>query len=348
MDWTTEEMQAVDLSDNRLNKRLCRVLKQLSENPTDSIPTACGSWHETKAAYRLFDNKEVTAEKILEPHLEATLQRMKLQPTVLLLQDTTTLSFPTQLERKDAGPINKENTQGMFLHPTLAVTPERHCLGVLSQNCWYRKQLANLKPGARKEHNRKRAFEDKETYRFLEGYRLANDYAKKLPDTQVISISDREGDIYEIFQEAEEDLSSLKAHWLIRCHHNRKPLDLDNTKAKDDIKVITKKEEPLGYIEFDLPARGNEKSRKVKQSVHVKRVCLTLPYGKRKSAGYKPVNITVITATELDIPKRKNPVEWTLLTDLPVVSFDGIVYNYNSYQLPNILMRSGSYLDLQP
>ena len=40
------------LPDKRLEERFRRLRRQLSERPEDSIPQACGSVHESKAAYR--------------------------------------------------------------------------------------------------------------------------------------------------------------------------------------------------------------------------------------------------------------------------------------------------------
>lgn len=42
----------VGLPDARLADRLDRLVEQLSQNPEASIPQACGSLHEVKAAYR--------------------------------------------------------------------------------------------------------------------------------------------------------------------------------------------------------------------------------------------------------------------------------------------------------
>lgn len=322
MDWVDEEMGGINLGDTRLDTRLCKVMKSLSQNPTDSIPTACGSWSETKAAYRLFENESVNGERILEPHRASTVERMRVCETVLLLQDTSTLNFTTQTDRNDVGPINRDNTRGMFIHPTLAVTPDRECLGVLSYEQWYREKLANKTRQERKRDNHKRELQDKESYRWLAGYRLANEYAKELPTTRVVSVSDREGDLYEIFQEAQEELSEQKAFWLIRSHHKRKPLNKDGKKSSEDIHENTKKEPALGIFEFDLPARNGEKKRKVKQSIHVKTVCLSLPDRKTQVNGYRPVDINVIVATEIDPPKNINPIEWVLLTNLPVDSFE--------------------------
>lgn len=43
---------AASLGDARLYERLGRLVEQLSQMPEGSIPQACGSVHESKAAYR--------------------------------------------------------------------------------------------------------------------------------------------------------------------------------------------------------------------------------------------------------------------------------------------------------
>ncbi len=127
MDWIIEELAKLSLGDERLNKRAKKILRQLSRNPTDSIPVACNGAAETKATYRFFDNDQVTSEKIQEAHLKATLSRMAEHPVVLIPQDTTVLIFNTQYERKDAGPTTKDSSHGIYLHNAIAVTPDKVC-----------------------------------------------------------------------------------------------------------------------------------------------------------------------------------------------------------------------------
>ncbi len=62
--WVKEELADIDLGDLRLNKRVKKVVSALGSRPNMSIPAACGGWAETKAAYRFFDNKDVTFEKV--------------------------------------------------------------------------------------------------------------------------------------------------------------------------------------------------------------------------------------------------------------------------------------------
>ena len=91
--WVSEEIGSVDLKDKRLNKRLMAVLSQLGGHPTDSISAACGGYAEMAAAYRLFDNDKVRFDKVLQPHIEATRQRMAEREVVILPQDTTEIDL---------------------------------------------------------------------------------------------------------------------------------------------------------------------------------------------------------------------------------------------------------------
>ena len=76
--WVLDEMKTADLRDKRLNNRLREGLSQLGGHPTASIPAACGGHAEMTAAHRLFDNEQATSEAILQPHVEATRQRIAL------------------------------------------------------------------------------------------------------------------------------------------------------------------------------------------------------------------------------------------------------------------------------
>ncbi|MCP5023571.1 MAG: transposase, partial [bacterium] len=71
----SEEFYGIDLGDQRLNRRAQHLLGRLGDKPTVSIPAACNGWSETRAAYRLFDHKAVTAEAVLAPHIGSTIER---------------------------------------------------------------------------------------------------------------------------------------------------------------------------------------------------------------------------------------------------------------------------------
>ncbi len=124
MGWAKEELSRIDLGDQRLNARSIKLLQQFSAKPTASIPTACGGWAETIAAYRFFAQEKIDWRDILQPHLDCSFTRMRGQSVVLCLQDTTELDFNGR-QMQGLGPLSYEAQRGMYVHPTYAVTPER-------------------------------------------------------------------------------------------------------------------------------------------------------------------------------------------------------------------------------
>lgn len=332
MDWVIEEFARLSLGDKRLNKRAQKVLTQLSRNSTDSIPVACRGAGETKAAYRFFDNEQVTPEKIQGTHFQSTLGRMEQHPIVLIPQDTTVLNFGSQYARKDTGPTTQESSKGMYLHSAIAVTPEKVCLGVVSSNQWHREELQKLSRRERTKKDYATPIEDKESYRWLENYKQANEYARELPNTTIVSIADREGDIYKIYEEASKIFSGeAKAHYLIRAKTDRKVLTDKGKKTTHRIKSTLKSEKPLGQIILEVSETKKRKARTANLSIFCQKIHIGLPDKQRKEKDYKPVEITAILCTELNPPNESEEIEWLLVTDLPVTTFEEACEKINWY-----------------
>lgn len=324
MDWIIEELATMSLGDKRLKKRGQKVLAQLSRNATESIPAACGSAAETKAAYRFFDNDRVSPEQIHKAHFESTLARMAEHAVILIPQDTTVLNFSSQFERKDAGPTTKNSTKGIYLHCAIAVTPEKVCLGALSTKQWHREGLQKLTRTERNKKDYATCIEEKESYRWLENYKKANEYAAALPNTIIVSIADREGDIYDIYAEANKIFSGegAKSHYLIRAKTDRKVCNEKGKKNDEKIKSTLKSEKSLGQIIVNVSETKKRKAREAHMMVYAKEVYIALPDKQKKDKNYKPVKITAILCTENNPPAWAEAIEWLLITDLPVLTFE--------------------------
>jgi hypothetical protein len=155
-----EELGGIDLGDRRLNRRARRLLQQLGDKPTVSIPAACGGWTETRVASRLFDHAQVGAERVLAPHIACTAERMRAHPPVLCIQDTSEVDYTGRPSVQGLGPLDHETRQGLYLHPTLALTPDRLCLGLLDAHSWARE------PGSLgRDKDPNRPLEEKESVR---------------------------------------------------------------------------------------------------------------------------------------------------------------------------------------
>ena len=219
--WVEEEARGADFGDERLNRRFELLLDRLSEKPTLSIPSACHGWAETKAAYQFFDNERTDAVKVLKPHHEATVQRARAQSVVIVAQDTTEVESRRKSERV-GGPLSDDSRWGLFVHPLLAMTPQRVPLGVVTAKIWSRKPEELAKSQEERRRSRKaKLIEEKESVRWLEGYQSACALAVEVPETMIVAVSDSEGDIYECFQAAQQGA----AEFIVRGCQDRAVLE---------------------------------------------------------------------------------------------------------------------------
>ena len=136
-----EEMKTANLGDKRLNARLAQVLGELAARPTASIPAACGGRAEMVAAYRFFENDNTTFDNVLQPHVDATRERIAAQAVVVLAQDTTEADV-TRPEQQvaGAGPLDGDSRRGALLHMMYAFTPDGTPLGTVSATAWMREE----------------------------------------------------------------------------------------------------------------------------------------------------------------------------------------------------------------
>ncbi|WP_206955976.1 IS4 family transposase [Trinickia acidisoli] len=306
--WTEQEFAGLDLGDARLNRRAKKLVERLAAKPTASIPQACDSWSETCAAYRFLRNTDVAWEAILEPHWASTQERMRSQPVVLCIQDTTELDFNGQ-EIDGLGPLNYEARRGLYLHPTYAVTSEREPLGVLDAWMWAREK---------READGTRAGQ-KESVRWVEGYERVAEMAADMPSTRLVYVADREADMVELMRRACE--LGTPADWLVRAKHDRCLPDSDGAKLWSS----TTSAAPLGEISFVTGARENQKSRTVRQQLWAREV--EIADGQRGK-----LKVHCVVAREVDAPAGAKPIEWRLLTSRAVATQEQAVELINWYR----------------
>jgi hypothetical protein len=296
----SDELSDLDLGDARLNKRACQLIQTLAQQPDRSVPAACGGWDEIKAAYRFFDSNKVTSQSLLAPHHRRTRERMMEHPVVLCIQDSTEVDYTGKNDIEGLGTLNYDTRKGLYLHPTLAVTPDRLPLGILDSWTWTR------------------PFEDagKESIRWLEGYqRLCEDQQhiwEQAFDTRLVYLGDREADLFDIYaahRRQANDHPEQTADWLIRAQHDR------NTASGKKLWSTLEAAPERGRIEFTMPAAKKRKGRRVQQSLRAMRVSILPPQGHPEKHA---IDVTAILARELNPPTGEPPIEWMLLTNLEV------------------------------
>jgi len=325
--WVLDEMKTANLKDKRLDRRLQEVLSQLGKHPTASIPAACGGHTEMTAAYRLFDNEKASMEAILQPHADATRQRMAQQTVVLLVQDTTEVDV-TRPEQQvaGAGPLDGGTRRGALLHPLHAFTPDGTPLGTLHVKAWVREEAVGCATLSRAERAAM-AIEEKESYRWVETLRRAGEEAPNFPSTQLICVADSEADIYELL--AEGTAEPHRVDWIVRACQNR-ALQGENGQ-ETQAKYV--REHVLGQpvlfthtigvrgrkTKVTCEKRGRRQPRESREAeVEVRAASVTLRPPRRGDRTLPEVTVNVVLVREVNPPEGDEPVEWMLLTSLPI------------------------------
>jgi hypothetical protein len=321
--WIEAECKRADFGDERLNRRYELLLDRLSDKPTLSIPAACRGLAETTAAYRFFDSDKTDAAKVLQPHHDATVERIRAHAVVIVAQDTTEIELLRKQERV-GGPLNDESRWGLYVHPLLAMTPERVPLGVVTATIWSRDAAEFAKSQEEKRRARKaKPIEEKESGRWLQGYQSACALAAETPATSIVAASDSEGDIYECLQAgangvAEFVVRGCQDRVLLEENH---PLLLQTLACKaalGKMKIrVSKREASTG----DAKKRKQPRDGRIAQvTIRTARVLLRGPA--RPGVKLPDIYVNVVLAKEEKPPAGQEPIQWLLLTSLPIETFE--------------------------
>jgi hypothetical protein len=305
-EWAEEEFGRANLRDKRLTERLVQLASVLGEQPSGSLPEASGSPAMLKAAYRFFDNEWVTPEEMLKSHIEATQRRMASVKIVLAVQDTTYLDWSSHEATEGLGPLGSEKQKGMLAHTTLALTEERVPLGILAQKVWVRdaetyKQL---------EDHKKRPIAEKESKKWLESLEAVEAARKSCPQTQFVSVGDREADLYDLFVEKR----SVGVELLVRAAMDRRVAE-----EEGHLWAALEATPVAAHTEITVPPRNGEEGRTASLEIHWREVTLCPPR-KRAKEKLATVRVWAVWAIEKCPPEKVKPVEWLLLTTVPIAS----------------------------
>lgn len=305
-DWAQVEFGAAELGDARRTARLVQLARQLAERPEASLPRALEDSAALKGAYRFFDNAEVAHEKVLAPHVVSSVGRMQGHEVILAVQDTTFIDYSTHLATAGLGPVHTKGGYGMIVHGTLAVTPERLPLGVVNLRLWAR----DGRKGKQRATRRRRAIEDKESYKWLDSVQAVAALKERVSGTRWVSVADRESDVFEFFSEAR----ALGVEVLVRAAWNR-----NVTGAQAQVFATLAAAPVLAHKQLALPASGKRKARTAKLEIRACPLMLQPPRnGSRRVLA--PLALWGVWAYEPEPPAGVEALDWKLLTSVPVTS----------------------------
>ncbi len=306
-DWCAHELDGLDLGDARLDRRARLILEARWNQPQASFYGSFAGWSPAKASYDFIGHPQapISLASLLAPHHQATQARMAAEKLVLLPQDTTTLNYTGLRQTIGLGPLGEDKGRGLWLHSLLAFRPDGLPLGLLQAHSWARPET----PSATTRGRNAKSIDEKESVRWLEAFQAAAAAARRMPQTQLVVLTDREGDLYELHDAVQIGPPNL--HTVIRAQHDR-------VLASHQKLWAFMAAQPVGRNQrLKVPRRRGQPARIARVQVRWAPITIQAPaVGCKK--GWPSLSLWGVWVCEPNPPPGVEPIEWMLLTDLPV------------------------------
>jgi hypothetical protein len=320
------ELAEAELGDLRLSRRLGLLADQLAARPGESFPKALDD-AELEAAYRFFGNDQVTPEAILAPHFRQTARRAAQHERVVVVHDTTEFDFPGHAKREGLGRLLRPG-QGFFGHFSIAVAADgsRKPLGLLALETVFRLDKAI---GHKHWTPSKRRGERDRWPRAVEAAEATLDGR-----TNAIHVMDREADSYALLAA----LCEADRSFVIRSFQDR----VLAGEAEARLRATAREAKATLHREVPLSPRpripGPKAKRHPARRYRIARLSFAattvdLPRtSNSQSARSASLRLNVIHVFERRPPRGESPVEWFLLTNLPIDTPEAIAFAVDCYR----------------
>lgn len=324
----SEEVSVADLGDPRRSRRLGSIVEAVAREPSESFPELMGSDSELEAFYRFVNNDAVQAQEVLLPHVVSTVVRCAQHKTVLVVHDTTGLTFQGS-GRVGLGRKNRDE-QEFFAHVSLAVLPgeARHALGVLALETWAR-------TGRRKGRRSPRELLRDPTRESLRWHRSVETTSGRLAQQpQALHVMDREADCFDLLAK----MVDAKHRFVVRIAHDRtlvggeaklyESMEGERVLLEREVKLSSRKPGRNPKERRLHPARAE---RMATLQVSAKKVALVRPDSADRGSPPKlPVHVVLVR--EIDPPKGLDPVVWRLVTSEPIETAKDLASIVDAYR----------------
>jgi hypothetical protein len=305
--WSAAQFSDCVLGDARRNRRLIKLATQMAARPDGSTPDQTETWADCKAAYRLFDEEEVTFVGIVAPHCRQTRAAGQPGSVKLLISDTTELDFGRHRKVTGLGPTEDGGGLGFFLHSSLMIDVATNRIdGLAGQKRFYRK----VRLTTRRHNNSVRRSSDRESVVWGE---LIDAIGPPTNGMKWIHVCDRGADDFEVFCRA----LNQKCGFVIRAARlNRSVFHADGRKLR------------LDQFLDRLPIRGikkvavrpghNSPGRTAIVEIRFGQVLIPVPNvttpWMKQHASRDPLLLWVVELRESSPPKGVAPLRWVLYT----------------------------------
>jgi hypothetical protein len=305
-----------ELGDKRRTARLVETFGMMQRHPGGTLPDKLPSPANLRAFYRLCDCEDVTHAAVVASARQYTLARIAAcSGPVLAVHDATELDY-TSLKSlcDDLGQIGKGLSRGYICQNVLAVEAETgEVLGLLDQVLHHRDEVPD---GETLWAHRER--KTRESLLWIHG-------SKHLPsDPKLIDVADQGSDTFEFL---EHEFRSGRRFVVRACKLRKVYAGHEAVGPRCCLKQYAASLPEWGRFTMDVQAQGGRHPRKARKDaefiVRGGPLLVCPPHARHGHHGNQPLPLYVVQVTEVCPPCGEKAIEWTLLTNEPVETFEG-------------------------
>lgn len=285
-----------------------------------------GTDAERQGAYDFLESGSVEATKLVESMGEATAGRAAELPFVTVAIDGSSLTLANRSGTKDFGRVGSYRgrelgSSGLKVISSLAMAPAGVPLGLIDQQWWIRTNdpTRAVALGAQKKQRIKRTpVSQKETQRWLDAIGASEQRFGHVPGARRCYVLDREADARPVL----ETLEHIQQAFVVRSSWNRRIEPAKGHSKQEYLRDRMRKKAALGRYLLQIEAGPNRQARQATMVVRSATVTLQLRHAhKRKRVTLLTLNVVWARETG-PVPHGEQPIDWMLLTNLPVDSFE--------------------------
>ncbi len=324
-EWAEQTFGEVRLGHQSRTKRAVAMASAMAAAPAASLPKQMGSEAALHAAYRFLQTPGISYEQLIRPHVEQTREAMGKPERVLLIQDTTEVDYQPHPTTTGLGPIGNGTHHGFLLQTVLAVEPaSRQVLGIAHQEPFLRKTAPK---GETKREREQRERESQVWERSVQAI------GEPAAGVQWIHVGDRYSDMFPFLslcrqmhcdfvvraaQDRCVDLLVEQADAPVprRSHHKRRP-EQDPQPVQQHLFEVVRGWMAMGEQDLELDASKKSRARTAHLAISFGSVRL-LPPRSQQASELRPLVVWVVRVWEPEPPDGVEPLEWVLLTSVPV------------------------------
>lgn len=306
--WAERTFAPVDLGDPRRTRRLVRTAATIADRPAGSLPSKF-DWNALRAVYRLMNRPEATHQLVLGPHCCHVRAAMADEPVVLLVHDTTQLDFTSHHALRGTGPLGTGGGRGFLQHNSLAVRPSGQLLGLAHQ------QLVLRQPRPAGETAAQRRQRRRESQLWPAGIAAVGPAPA---GSTWVDIADCGGDLFDAMHQAR----ALGHHFLIRAAQDRKVrVGPPGAERQTYLRRYARSLAAQATGTVAITSKGGRPARSAAVALAAGEVCISPPWPEsQRSDARAPVHAWVERIWEPNPPAGCQPLEWVLISSLPVES----------------------------